>query len=89
MADGHIQAIIATNIFDEGIDVKEIDSVVLAAGNKSAPALFQRTGRAIRKKAEENYAVIIDFIDRTHKKLLEHSSARYGIVTNEPGFVVL
>lgn len=89
LVNGKIQAIIATNIFDEGVDCDAISAVMLAAGNKSAPALLQRTGRAIRKKDEDNYAVVVDFLDRQHKKLLEHSMRRYTVVKNEPGFTVL
>jgi superfamily II DNA or RNA helicase len=81
--------IIATNIFDEGIDVKDINAVVLAAGTKAAPALFQRTGRATRKKSIDNYAIVIDFIDTQHPKLLEHSMRRYNLIKNEKGFTIL
>lgn len=80
--------IIATNIFDEGIDVKDISAVVMAAGTKAAPAFFQRTGRATRKK-KDNYAIIIDFIDAQHDKLLEHSMKRYNYVKQERGFTIL
>lgn len=84
------QVIVATNIFDEGIDVHEINAVILAAGTKSAPALFQRTGRALRNKGDEaNFAIIIDFIDYQHGKLLEHSLARYRLIQSEPGFAIL
>lgn len=84
-----IDVIIATNIFDEGIDVKEINCVVLAAGNKSAPAFFQRAGRAMRKKTGSNHALIIDFIDMTHDKLFQHSKERFSFVKNESGFIQL
>jgi superfamily II DNA or RNA helicase len=83
-----LDAIIATNIFDEGIDVEDINTVILAAGNKSSPALFQRTGRAMRKKVE-NYCVVIDFIDNTHRHLLKHSMARFSLVKQENGFNIL
>jgi superfamily II DNA or RNA helicase len=82
-------AIIATNIFDEGIDVKNINAVILAAGTKSAPALFQRTGRATRRKEVDNYAIIIDFIDKQHPKLAEHSIRRYNLIKREKGFTIL
>ena len=81
--------IIATNIFDEGIDVNEINSIILAAGTRSAPAILQRTGRALRRKEEDNYAVIIDFIDKQHPKLLEHSLSRYNTIKHENGFTIL
>jgi superfamily II DNA or RNA helicase len=89
LSSGKIDAIIATNIFDEGIDVKDISAVVLAAGTKSAPALFQRTGRAIRRKENENYAIVIDFIDQQHRKLYEHSMRRYNLIKHEKGFTIL
>jgi len=89
LSKDELDAIVVTNIFDEGIDVEDISAVILAAGNKSAPALFQRTGRAIRKKAEDNYAIIIDFIDNTHHVLKRHSRNRYEIVRNEAGFTIL
>jgi superfamily II DNA or RNA helicase len=82
-------AIIATNIFDEGIDCSQINAVILAAGTKSAPALFQRTGRATRRKETDNYAIIIDFIDNHHPKLAEHSKRRFNLVKREKGFNIL
>ena len=89
--DDKLDVIVCTNIFDEGIDVNDINAIVLAGGTKSAPALFQRTGRAIRRKDDENenYAIIIDFIDQTHRILYEHSIARYNLVKNEKGFTIL
>jgi superfamily II DNA or RNA helicase len=86
---GKKDVIIATNIFDEGVDVNSLSAVVLAAGTKSAPALFQRTGRAIRKKEKDNFAIVVDFIDLHHPKLMEHSARRYQMVKSEKGFVIL
>lgn len=89
IAKDRLDVLVCTNIFDEGVDVNNIGAVILAAGNKSAPSLFQRTGRAIRRKEEDNYAVIIDFIDAQHPKLLEHSAKRYNLVKNTEGFTIL
>lgn len=90
LSDGRLQAIVCTNIFDEGIDVNDVSAIVLAAGTKSAPALFQRTGRAIRAKEDgENRAIIIDFIDRQHPTLEKHSMMRYSMVKSEPGFTIM
>jgi superfamily II DNA or RNA helicase len=83
------QALVVTNIFDEGVDCNAIDSIVLAAGTKSAPTLFQRAGRAVRRKEKDNYAIVIDFIDKQHPKLLEHSMRRYNLIKNERGFTIL
>lgn len=81
--------LVVTNIFDEGVDCNAINAVILGAGNKSAPALLQRTGRAVRRKETDNYAIVIDFIDKQHPKLLEHSAQRYNLIKNEKGFTII
>jgi superfamily II DNA or RNA helicase len=89
LSKGHIDAIICSNIFDEGIDVKDVSGIILAAGTKAAPALFQRTGRALRKKDDGGHAVIIDFIDRQHPMLLKQSEQRYSLVQSEEEFKII
>lgn len=89
LSSGRLQCIVCSNIFDEGVDVQDVSGIVLAAGTKSAPALFQRTGRAIRKKEDGGNAVIVDFIDRQHPTLERHSLQRYKLVKSEPGFAII
>ena len=82
--------IVCTNIFDEGIDVKDINVIINGAGCKSAPAVFQRAGRAMRKKEDDkNYAIIMDFMDKQHPRLLDHSRQRYNLIKNTKGFTIL
>jgi len=89
LSSGKAECIVCSNIFDEGVDVQDVSAIVLAAGTKSAPALFQRTGRAIRKKEDGGNAIVIDFIDRQHKILERHSLQRYSLVKSEPGFSIM
>ena len=89
LSKGRTDAIIATTIFDEGVDAKEIDAVVMAAGNRASVPIYQRVGRAIRKKEIDNNAVILDFIDKQHPKLYRQSAQRYHTVRNEKGFVII
>lgn len=67
---------IASPIFDEGVDVPRIDTVIIAGGGKSRVKLLQRIGRGLRKKEGDNNLIIYDFIDDTNKYLLRHSKAR-------------
>lgn len=48
LAHGNIDVLVATTIFNEGVDVPEIRSVVLASGGKSPIATLQRLGRGAR-----------------------------------------
>lgn len=68
---------IASPIFDEGVDIPAIDTVILACGGKSHVKLLQRIGRGLRKKDNGNNVLhVYDFIDDTNKHLLHHSEAR-------------
>ena len=78
---------IASPIFDEGIDVPAVDTVVLAGGGKGHVKLLQRIGRGLRQKAGHNELIVIDFIDDTNEYLLKHSRDRIEIYEQE-GFEV-
>lgn len=90
LAKGKIDIIVASTIFDEGVNVEELGSIILAAGGKSIPALYQRIGRTMRKKAgEENYCIVIDFIDTQHGILLNQSKQRRAIIQSEKEFKII
>jgi len=76
MREGGRGVFIASPIFDEGVDVPAIDTIILACGGKSHIKLLQRIGRGMRKKGNGNVLTIHDFIDDTNKYLLKHSEER-------------
>jgi superfamily II DNA or RNA helicase len=76
MRDGEPGTYIATPIFDEGIDVPAVDTIILAAAGKSHVKLLQRIGRGLRKKEGDNILIVHDFLDDTNSYLLEHSQER-------------
>lgn len=83
MRSGKGGVYIATQIFDEGVDVPSVDTVIIAAGGKSHIKLLQRIGRGIRAKEGENILHVHDFIDDTNKYLLSHSDERISIYGQE------
>ncbi len=86
-----ISCIISTTIFDEGIDVRPLDTVVLAGGGKSRVRAMQRIGRIIRpfedKNGKKTTATAIDFC--LHQKYLEkHAIERMKMYNSEPEYQV-
>lgn len=76
--------ILATKIFDLGIDIPALDAVVLTGGGKAAITLKQRIGRGLRAKTREDNSVrIFDFMDTSCRKLAQHSLERWEIYENE------
>ncbi len=55
--------IIATSIFDEGIDIPHLETLIIAGGGKSAIKTTQRIGRVLRKFPGKSKAMVHDFAD--------------------------
>lgn len=71
-----IKRLLASSIFDAGVNLNNILTLVLAWGGKSPIALTQRIGRALRS-AEGKYSVDVFVIyDIGNKYFKEHSKAR-------------
>ena len=74
--EGKIKVLIATSILDEGVDIPNIDVLVLAGGGKSSIATLQRVGRGLRKGGTVDRLYIVDTIDFQQHHLLKHSMQR-------------
>jgi len=97
----HIQAMkdkkapitIASSIFDEGVDVKVLDGLILAGSGKSQTRALQRVGRVIRTYEDistgfvKKDAYVVDFYDNM-RYMKGHSDARRRIYETEPEFIV-
>ena len=55
--------IIATSIYDEGVDLPNLQTLIIGAGGKSAIKAVQRVGRLLRPFPNKAFAVIHDFKD--------------------------
>lgn len=82
-----IDVILASTIFDLGIDLPILSALVLAGGGKSSIRALQRIGRVIRGYKGKKFAAVIDFFDQC-SFLKQHSISRYEIYSSEDGFKV-
>lgn len=82
-----IDCVLASKIFDIGVDIPSLSGLVMACGGKSTVKALQRVGRVIRKYPGKKYAVIVDFIDQA-PFVDNHSKTRYKIYKSEEGFDV-
>ena len=87
MQNGGRDVIMATTIFDEGVDIPSLRKVILASGGKSDVKVIQRVGRALRKSKGKDEAIIIDFDDRHHALLERHAKARQKVY-KEQGYTI-
>lgn len=71
--------LIASTIFDEGIDIKNVSHVIIAGGGSSFIKALQRVGRGTRITDTKKEVDIYDFWDDTNPTLLRHSRERVKI----------
>ncbi len=54
--------IISVDIFSEGVDIPEINQVIMLRPTQSPIVFIQQLGRGLRKHCDKEYVVILDFI---------------------------
>ena len=87
MKEGKVDILIASKIFDQGIDIPELDALILAGSGKSSARALQRIGRVIRPFPGKKWANVIEFWDNA-KYMEAHSTARLKIYKSEPAFQI-
>lgn len=87
LASGELKCVLASRIFDIGIDIPSLSGLVVAGGGKSTVKAIQRIGRVIRKYPGKKFAAVVDFADNA-KFLDKHSKIRKKIYESEDGFDV-
>ena len=88
MRKGDPQITIASVIFDEGIDVRPLDTLILAGAGKSPTRALQRIGRILRPYEGKKDAIAIDFMDNC-KYMQSHSKKRLNIYKTEEEFEII
>ena len=61
-AEDALDYIISVDIFSEGVDVPEINQVIMLRPTESPIIFIQQLGRGLRKTDDKEYVVVIDFI---------------------------
>ena len=61
-APDKLDYIFTVDIFNEGVDIPEINQVVMLRPTQSAIIFVQQLGRGLRKADDKDYVVVLDFI---------------------------
>lgn len=61
-SDDTLDYIFTVDIFNEGVDLPEINQVIMLRPTESPVVFIQQLGRGLRKVDEKEYVVILDFI---------------------------
>lgn len=65
---GEIVAIFTRDIFNEGVDIPDVDTVLLLRPTESATVFLQQIGRGLRRHPTKDVCTILDFVANYRKE---------------------
>ena len=68
LRDREINVIFSVDLFNEGLDIPEIDTVLLLRPTESATVFLQQLGRGLRRVPGKSGLTVLDFIGQQHRK---------------------
>ncbi len=63
---GDLRAIFTVDIFNEGVDIPEVDTLLLLRPTESATVFLQQLGRGLRWAEGKSVLTVLDFIGQAH-----------------------
>ncbi len=67
LRDGELQIIFAVDLFNEGLDIPQINTVLFLRPTESATLFMQQLGRGLRQTDEKDVLTVLDFIGNAHQ----------------------
>lgn len=85
LAAGRINAIVTVDIFNEGVDIPEVDTVIMLRPTESSVIFLQQLGRGLRKSPGKDSVTVLDFIGahRTEFRMDKKFEALTGLLPGQ------
>lgn len=64
---GTLRAVFTVDLFNEGVDVPEVDTVLFLRPTESATVFLQQLGRGLRKSPGKDVLTVLDFVGHMHR----------------------
>jgi superfamily II DNA or RNA helicase/HKD family nuclease len=68
LAAGELQALFAVDLFNEGVDIPEVDTVLFLRPTESATIFLQQLGRGLRRHPTKAAVRVLDFVGHVHQE---------------------
>src|SRR5581483_7390608 len=79
LKSGELRCLFAVDIFNEGVDVPEVDTVMFLRPTESALVFLQQLGRGLRRARGKECLTVLDFIGNAHRNF--RFDLRYRAIT--------
>lgn len=67
LSEGKLRAVFTVDLFNEGVDIPSVDTLLLLRPTDSPTLFLQQLGRGLRKTAGKSACTVLDFVG-THRK---------------------
>ena len=67
LAAGRVKVVFSVDLFNEGVDVPNVDTVLMLRPTESPVLFLQQLGRGLRKAKDKAFCTVLDFVG-THRK---------------------
>lgn len=68
LRDGNVQTLFSVDLFNEGLDVPDVDTLLLLRPTSSATVFLQQLGRGLRRTSDKAVLTVLDFIGQHRKE---------------------
>ena len=79
LRDGEVRALFAVDLFNEGVDIPAVDTILFLRPTESALVFLQQLGRGLRRAPDKDCVTVLDFIGKAHRSF--RFDLRYRAVT--------
>ena len=76
---GRVRTLFAVDLFNEGVDLPEVDTLLFLRPTESALVFLQQLGRGLRRHDNKDCVTVLDFIGQSHRQF--RFDLRYRAVT--------
>jgi superfamily II DNA or RNA helicase/diadenosine tetraphosphate (Ap4A) HIT family hydrolase len=85
LEQGELDIIFSVDMFNEGLDIPSIDTVMMLRPTESRLLWLQQLGRGLRKSSNKEYLTVIDYIGNHKTFLIKYRALLEIFVTLGPG----
>ena len=68
LASGHVKVVFSVDLFNEGVDVPNIDCVLMLRPTESPTLFLQQLGRGLRKAPGKAFCTVLDFVGQHRRE---------------------
>ncbi|MDZ7748369.1 MAG: DUF3427 domain-containing protein [Halofilum sp. (in: g-proteobacteria)] len=62
-----VNFIFAVDLYNEGVDIPEVDTILFLRPTESLPVFLQQLGRGLRLTPDKDFVTVLDFVGRMHR----------------------